>query len=143
MKQLIFILFIAFVSSHLLANDTIIIRKDPRFDVLASKQAAINKRGSLLTSAGFYKGYRIQLISSTNRDQANNIKTDALKRFPDEKAYLLYNSPYFKVRMGNFIKKEDAEKFRQKLNKFYPSGVYVVDDAIEYTPKDDEEISAQ
>ena len=61
-----------------------------------------------------------------------------LSRFNDQKAYLTYHSPYFKVRVGNFIKKEDAEKFRQQLNKYYPQGVYVVEDAIEYTLNQEE-----
>ena len=86
-----------------------------------------------MTSSGLYKGFRIQVLSTTSRDQANQIKSDLLNRFLDEKTYLQYHSPYFKVRIGNFINKEDAEKFRLKLNKSYPQGVYVVEDVIEYT----------
>jgi hypothetical protein len=42
------------------------------------------------------------------------------------------------VRIGNFIKKEDAEMLKSQLNKFYPRGVYIVDDAVEYNPREDE-----
>ncbi len=123
------------VGNHLLANDTIIVRKDVRLDVLSEKQAEINKRTSMMTSSGLYRGFRIQVISTTNRDLANKVKSDVLSRFTDEKAYLTYNSPYFKVRIGNFITKDEAEKFRQQLTKLYPQGVYVVEDAVEYTMK--------
>lgn len=123
------------------ANDTVIIRKDPRLDILSAKQALVNKRATMMTSGGLYKGYRIQVISTTNRDEANSIKSEVLSRFTDEKAYLLYNSPYFKVRIGNFIKKEDAEKFRKVLLKIYPKGVYVVEDAIEYSMKEEDDIA--
>jgi len=122
------------------ANDTIIIRKDARIDVLVAKQIAVNKRLSMMTSAGLYKGYRIQIISTNNRDAANKAKNDVLTLFTDQKAYLTYQSPYFKVRVGNFLKKEDAEKFRTQLNKYFPQGVYVVEDAIEYTMKEDDEL---
>jgi len=94
----------------------------------------------MLTSSGLYKGFRIQIISTTNRDQAIKAKADIMARVPNEKGYLTYNSPYFKVRIGNFIKREDADKLRTQLNKYYPQGIYVVDDAIEYTLKDAENV---
>ena len=137
MKFIVFLITLLLAGKHLLANDTIIVRKDVRLDVLSEKQAEINKRTSMMTSSGLYKGFRIQVISTTNRDLANKVKSDVLSRFTDEKAYLTYNSPYFKVRIGNFITKDDAEKFRQQLTKLYPKGVYVVEDAVEYTMKVD------
>jgi SPOR domain len=138
MKLLFKVITLLFATNYLLANDTIIVRKDPRLDVLTQKQAEINKRTSMMTSSGLYKGYRIQVISTTNRDEAIRVKTEVLTRFTDQKAYLTYHSPYFKVRIGNFIKKDEAEKFRQQLNKYYPQGVYVVEDAVEYTMNPDE-----
>ena len=131
MKRLLLLLSIILLSVNLKANDTIIVRKDPRFDILTDKQAEINKRTSMITSSGLYKGFRIQVLSTTSRDQANQVKSDLLNRFTEEKTYLQYHSPYFKVRIGNFINKDDAEKFRLKLNKLYPQGVYVVEDLIE------------
>ena len=131
MKRLLLLLSIILLSVNLKANDTIIVRKDPRFDILTDKQAEINKRTSMITSSGLYKGFRIQVLSTTSRDQANQVKSDLLNRFTEEKTYLQYHSPYFKVRIGNFINKDDAEKFRLKLNKLYPQGVYVVEDVIE------------
>lgn len=126
-------------SMHFLqASDSIIVRKDPRLDLLTAKQAQINKRSAMMTSSGQYKGYRIQVISTNSRDQALSIKTELLSRFPDQKTYTSYQSPLFKVRIGNFIRKEDAEQFRKTLSRFYPRGVYVVEDVIEYNPVEDE-----
>ena len=133
LQILLFILNI-FLMNIVFASDTIIVRKDPRIDVLTSKQIAINKRSSMLTSSGQYKGYRIQVMSTTNRDQAFNIKGDLLKKFPSEKCYVMFQSPYFKVRLGNFLKREEADFFRKILNKLFPQGVFIVEDTIEYTP---------
>jgi hypothetical protein len=120
-------------------SDTVIVHKDARMDVLTSKQVTANKKASLLTSSGQYKGYRVQVVSTSNRDQAFKIKGDLLSRFPDQKSYTLFQSPNFKVRIGNFLKKEDAEKFKLQLAKLYTTGVFVVEDAIEYTPTKEEE----
>lgn len=142
MKRLLFILAIIGLSFAANASDTIIVRKDPRLDVLTAKQIAINKRNSMMTANGQYKGFRIQLVSTTNREQANKAKSDFLNRYPDEKAYITFQSPYFKVRVGNFIKKEDADKLRKTLSKQYPQGVFIVEDAIEYTPPPEDDTLA-
>jgi len=140
MRQLfLFFTFLSF-AFQLRASDTIIVRKDERIDVLTSKQILVNKRSSMLTSSGQYKGFRLQVISTNDREKAFGIKSDLMNRYPEEKAYVMFQSPYFKVRIGNFIKREDANKFRKNLNKLFPQGVFVVEDAIEYTPPPDEEL---
>lgn len=145
MKRSFFIgFFLIFVLSVNAKNvDTIIVRKDPRLDVLSAKQASINKRTSMTTTSGLYKGYRIQVVSTINREQAFKVKSDLLNSYPLEKAYILFQSPYFKVRIGNFLKKVDAENFKKPLNKQFPQGVYIVEDAIEYTPPPEEDATAQ
>jgi hypothetical protein len=120
-------------------KDTVIVHKDARMDVLTSKQITANKKASFITSSGQYKGYRVQVVSTSNRDQAFKIKGELLSRFPDQKSYTLFQSPNFKVRIGNFLKKDDAEKFKLQLVKLYNTGVFVVEDAIDYTPTKEEE----
>lgn len=129
---------VVLVATQVHANDTVIVVKDVRMDLLTIKQAQVNKRSSMMTSSGQYKGYRIQVVSTSSRSRAQEVKTEMMNRFPDQKSYLLFQSPNFKVRVGNFLKKEDAEKFRKQLNKVYPQGGYVVEDAIEYVPKEEE-----
>lgn len=134
----LFIIVLSLSARRLVAADTLVIKKDARLDILSQKQAQINKRTSLMTSTGLFKGYRIQVISTPSREKAQQLKTEMMSRFPEHKSYLLFQSPNFKVRIGNFLKREDAEKIRNQLNRLLPSGVYVVEDAIEYTPKENE-----
>ena len=136
MYKIIYVLLAIMISNLTSANDTIIVRKDPRLDILTAKQAQINKRTSMMTSGGLYRGFRIQVLSTPSREEAFKMKTDLLTRFPEEKSYLLFQSPYFKVRIGNYIKKEDAEKVKLQLNKILGRGTYVVEDAVEYAFKD-------
>lgn len=118
--------------------DTIIVGRDARLEVLSQKQRIVNRKQAMMAGNGLYRGYRIQVISTNQRDQAFRIKAELLTNFPDQKSYIIYQSPNFKVRIGNFIKKEDAELLKSQLNKFYPRGVYIVDDAVEYNPREDE-----
>ena len=135
--------FVAFVALEATAADSIIVKKDPRLDILTAKQVLINKRNAMLTSTGQFKGYRIQVISTVKRDDAFKLKADLTTQFPDQKTYIIFQSPSFKVRIGNFLKKEDAEKLKAQLNKLFPNGVYIVEDGIEYTPKDEDELIPQ
>jgi hypothetical protein len=127
-------------SSQHVTKDSIVVTKDPRLDILTQKQSLINKRSAMMTSNGMYKGYRLQLLNSNNRNQAFKLKYDLLTAYPDQKAYVSYQAPYFKVRFGNFLHRDEAEKMKKQLSKTYPTGVFVVEDAIEYTPKGDEDI---
>jgi hypothetical protein len=120
------------------AEDTIIVHKDPRIDILAAKQASINKVTARMGSNGLFKGYRLQVLNTRSRDDAFKTKALLLQNFPDEKAYILYQSPYFKVRVGNFLKRADAENFKKELSFFIPQPAYVVEDMIEYFPSADE-----
>jgi hypothetical protein len=134
MYRLSILLILCFSVAVASASDTIVVKKDPRLDVLTAKQAAINKRTGMMTSNGQYKGFRVQVLSTSDRTKALNTKAMLLTRFPEEKTYTVFQSPYFKIRIGNFLKKEDADAFRKMLSKLFPEGAFVVPDVIEYTP---------
>jgi hypothetical protein len=124
------------LASSVAASDTIIVKKDPRLDILSQKQAFINKRTSVLTSNGKVKGFRIQITSTNNRDQAFNAKAAVQSKFPDQKVYTTYQAPLFKVRVGDFLKREDAERYRKLMLSIFPDGMYVVEDVIEASLED-------
>lgn len=118
-------------------SQSVVIYKDPRFDELSKKQAEINKR-VVLSGPRRTKGYRVQAINTQNRDLANKVKAELLLRFPQEKSYLLYQSPNFRVRIGNFLTQREALQLRKLVAMLYPDrGIYVVPDVIEYTPLPD------
>ena len=124
------------------AKDTVIVHKDPRLDIFTAKEAAVNKLTSKMTSNGQFRGYRLQVINTRNREEAFKLKADLLRQYPSQKSYILFQSPYFKVRIGNFIKKADAVLFQKQLSQTYRQNAYIVEDVIDYTPKDDEDISS-
>jgi hypothetical protein len=138
MKGLLVLALIT-IGSLAKANDTIVVRKDARLDVLSIKQNQYNQRQSRMLSNGLYKGYRIQVISTSKRDDAFRMKADLESQFPEEKTYIIFQAPNFKVRIGNFIKRDEADKFKALLNKIFINGVYIVDDAVEYIVKEEED----
>ncbi len=119
-------------------GDTIVVRKDGRLDMLTSIQAKLNKKAARMTYNGLYHGYRLQVLSTQSREQAFDLKASLLQRFPEQKAYTIFQSPYFKVRFGNFIDRDEATRYKNILSSIYPQVIYIVNDNVEYTPKDDD-----
>lgn len=136
--RFLLVITVAFFINKASAADTIIVHKDARLDVFTAKQASVNKITAHMTSNGMFRGYRIQVLNTRSRDEAFNTKAMLLQQFPDQKSYIMFQSPYFKVRIGNFIKRDEAESFKSRVASVYTQPSYVVEDAIEYTPDPNE-----
>jgi hypothetical protein len=115
-------------------TNAVIVHKDPRVDALAKKQAAINSAIKKST-ARTMRGYRLLVINTNKRDEAIEAKTKIYTFFPEMKAYLSYQSPYFKLKAGNFQSRDEAEKYRKLLTSMFPKGVFIINDIIEVKPE--------
>ena len=73
-------------------------------------------------------GYRVQLYSGSQRAKANETKDEFSRLFPDVSSYVLYQQPNFRVRVGDFKTKLEAEKFQKSISSLYPSAFIVRDD---------------
>lgn len=94
------------------------VTRDPRVDVLVDKQIELNGeaiKGRTITS----KGFRLLVVSTNKRDQAMEIKAMLLKNYPDQKSYLYYQSPNFKVQFGNFRTYKEAEKVKAEMESIF------------------------
>jgi hypothetical protein len=116
-----------------LDTNTVQVHKDARIDLLVKKQASINETTSR-DNRRTDKGYRLMIISTNNRDEALAAKTKIYTFFPELKAYLWYQSPYFRVKAGNFKDRKDAESYQQRMNNYFPKGVFIMKDIIEVKP---------
>jgi hypothetical protein len=109
-------------------KDTLIekteIIQDSRVDLLLEKHIMINQVINTMD------GFRIQLFS----DSGNNSKTKAqavhdefLVKFPGVGVYLTFKSPNYKVRIGDFRTKLDAQRFLTELAVDYPNAFIITD----------------
>ena len=120
------------------SGETVKVIKDPRFDELAARQSDINHRAKKLLPK-WVQGWRIQVSNSQDRNEANTIKAEMLRRFTDQKTYLLYQAPNFRVRVGDFLTQRDAFKLRKQIAALYPGkGIYIVSDTVEVAPEGDD-----
>lgn len=118
---------------------TVTVHKDARIDLLMAKQAQINEETSR-NARRTAKGFRIMIISTSNRDEAISAKTTVYTYFPELKAYLWHQSPFYKLKAGNFKDRKEAEAYQTRLNQYFSKGVYVISDVIETKPGSGEEM---
>ena len=111
-------------------TQTVSIQKDPRLDLLIKKQIQINEETSR-NARRQDKGFRLLVISTTLREEAISAKTKVYTAFPELKAYLFHQTPYYKVKVGNFKERKEADTYQKRLDLLFPKGVFVINDIIE------------
>jgi hypothetical protein len=131
--NIFFLFFLSLYVSKLHAQDTnsVVVHKDSRIGLLVNKQIEINKN-----SRRNGPGFRILVISSNNRNKVLDAKTKMIQRFPELKAYMMYQSPFFRLKVGNFVERADAEEYLPGIQKLFDGNVYVVPDNIELKTED-------
>lgn len=73
-------------------------------------------------------GYRIQIYFGNDRIKAQEMRTEFIKFIPDEAAYLIYQQPNFKVRVGDFRTRLEAAGFLKQINSSFPNAFIVPDE---------------
>ena len=91
-----------------LVKGTITIHKDARIDMLGKKMAEYNE--SLSSKMKMVNGYRLMLLSTNDRAMAMQIRSQLLQQYSDQKVYMIFQSPYIKLKMGNYTERPEAEK---------------------------------
>jgi mRNA-degrading endonuclease RelE of RelBE toxin-antitoxin system len=111
---------------------TILLVQDARIHAIIDRQVTLNKR------KGGIDGYRIQVFFNSGRDareEAIRIKADFLSEYPDTPVYIVYHSPFYKVRIGDFRSKYEALGVFRQVRKKYPAA-YIVKDVIPFPDLD-------
>ena len=128
MKSLLLIAFIflsialkAQTVSSTLPNGNVTITQDTMIKVL------MDYSDSIAAHKQSIQGYRIQLTSSNNRKGVLDMKAQFSIQFPNVKAYIEYQQPSFKLRIGDFESRISAYAFQQEILYAFPNAFIVQD----------------
>jgi hypothetical protein len=141
-KNFLFFLFSFFISFLTYAQydtaQSVVVHKDPRIDLLIKKQASINTT-TKKSYARNMRGFRIMVVNTNKREDAITAKTKVYTYFPELKAYLVYQAPFFRLKAGNFKTRDEADKYRKQMTPLFPKGVFIINDTIEVKGEKSEE----
>ena len=77
------------------------------------------------------QGFRIQIYTSPNIDDANTARVVAAKEFPSDSVYVVYDPPVYKVRIGDFTTRLEANrKLSDVISSQYPDAWVVADKIV-------------
>lgn len=97
------------------------IQADDRLDKMA-EQSTITVRTRVSSTS---RGYRVQIYSGNNRENAQKVKINFMKRFPTIRSYITYSMPYYRIRVGDFASKREAQDMYKHLSATYKNVMIV------------------
>lgn len=105
------------------ADSSLVIGRDSRYDQLVAKQRRLNLTRQTVP------GFRVQIYFGSNRPKASEVKIDFTERYPEVPAYISYQQPNYKVRVGDFRSRFEAQQFLGKIEGQYPT-MFIVPDEV-------------
>ena len=132
MKKLFFlfillpILSVAQTDTILSENGSIISINETGIDALVSKYEAI------LKTRNGVDGWRVQIMFKTKKKEIQQLKIAFMKIYPQIPAYLEYEAPYYRLRVGNCRTKLEAIKIQRQISKKF-LGAYPVPEIINFS----------
>jgi hypothetical protein len=78
-----------------------------------SRQEPVSTAAERTQVETIINGYRIQLLATKDEDRANEMKKQAILKF-DEKVHLIFETPYYKIRIGDCATDKEARELREK-----------------------------
>jgi len=94
--------------------------------------ALVHKYEDILKAKNGVEGWRVQLVFKAKQEEIRQLKIDFINRYPKIPAYLEYDAPYYRVRVGNCRTKLEAIKIKHQISKNFP-GAYPVPEIINFS----------
>lgn len=126
-KILFFIITCLLSISCAAQNGVLILNQSPKIDTLVMKQRQIHVNDSTID------GFRVQIFMELGNDalrHADSIKSKFQEKNPDIPVYLIFGQPYYRLRIGDYRTRLEAENMYQQLKKEYKNA-FVTADRIE------------
>lgn len=118
------------------ANDTLNSpKKNTKKAYLTEEPMHINKKLDAILdtislknkSIRYANGFRIQIYVGNDRKAADDAKIYTYQTYPEIYPYLSYQQPIYKVKIGDFLNRMDAERYFLTIKDYYPSAMILPD----------------
>jgi len=120
-KSLIgFILILCFQQLAAQEKGTVLVTKDPQIDSLIVRRLELNREGVSGKNVTL-QGFRVQIFLGLDRQIAYSEQVKFKTQNPSINTYISYTQPNYKLRVGDFRTRLEAEKLMNELKKYYTS----------------------
>jgi hypothetical protein len=121
-----FTLIITFLSVVLIAQKpgNLQVSTSPQIEKLQADYLSENK------NENYVNGYRVQIYNG-NKNNCMQERSRFLQMYPSVEAYTLYESPEYRIQVGDFRTRLEAEKFKRQVLEHH-SGSFVLQTKIKW-----------
>lgn len=95
--------------------------KDPLIDSLIKKRIELTKGVSQYGTPLVIKGYRVQIFFGPNRKEAYDAQAKFKTLYPEYSTYISYTQPNYRVKVGDFRLKMEAEQLMSSIRPIFPT----------------------
>lgn len=124
-KKVLFVVIICLLSISCIAqNGVLILNQSSKIDTLIMKQRQIHANDSTID------GFRVQIFMELGNDalrHADSVKMAFVEKYPEVPIYLIFGQPYYRLRIGDFRTRLEAENMYQRVKKVYKNAFVTAD----------------
>ncbi len=127
-------------TDSLVEQSGIVFYTDPRLETLFNTwrtrpgSGITNRVGTIRSGRGF----RVQIYNGNDRNKANEVKLDFMRRYPNIRVYLSYIQPQYRVKVGDYRTRAEAREMYNQLSQLYTPVIIVPDIIVINTFRDDQ-----
>ena len=108
--------------------------QDSRVDSIVKMHVRYN------SSQSTFDGYRIQIFFDAGNNSLNGAlaaQANYQMLYPGDTAYISFVEPYYKVRVGDFRSRLEADTYLRQINRDFPNA-FVIKDKVLFPKMEDE-----
>ena len=124
MKKLLFALLCTCLWIHTAQAQNVKVTEEGSLAQMLTRHVQSNKSNS------FVQGWRVQILSTSDRSKVEKAKQDFLRDNPGISVDWTHSKPYYRLRAGAFSSKLDAMRLLHQLKRDYPSAFPAKDPSI-------------
>ena len=105
-------------------NGFLRLNQSTKIDTLIMKQRQIHVNDSTID------GFRVQIFMELGNDalrHADSVKAKFSEKYPEVPIYLVFGQPYYRLRIGDFRTRLEAENMYQRVKKEYKNAFVTAD----------------
>lgn len=132
MNKFILLIFLIFLAIGSFAQNNkpgeVQIIEDVRIDTLLAKHKALNEYNPDI------EGWRIEIFFESGNNSkrlAIEAQSGFISKYTEVPTHLIFQAPYYKVRVGDYRTRLEAEEFLKRISGSYPNA-FVVKDEINF-----------
>jgi hypothetical protein len=94
------------------------------------RAAAEHQQDSVVVASELTQGFRIQIFATGSFDDANAMRQTAVQRLTEDSVYVVFDPPVYKVRVGDFRSRVEANQRLGVISAMGFADAWVVGDKI-------------